>query len=47
MMLMRFKIRYPGIDLKLMIGNTTTAAKAVLDGLAEVGFVEGSVDSKR
>jgi DNA-binding transcriptional LysR family regulator len=43
-MLMRFKIRYPGIDLKLMIGNTTTVAKAVLDGLAEVGFVEGSVD---
>ncbi|MBX4958667.1 LysR substrate-binding domain-containing protein [Rhizobium lentis] len=43
-MLMRFKNRYPGIDLKLMIGNTTTAAKAVLDGLAEVGFVEGSVD---
>ncbi|MBB4273381.1 LysR substrate-binding domain-containing protein [Rhizobium mongolense] len=43
-MLMRFKIRYPGIDLKLMIGNTTTVARAVVDGLAEVGFVEGGVE---
>ncbi|QPB23741.1 LysR family transcriptional regulator [Rhizobium sp. 007] len=43
-MLMRFKIRYPGIDLKLIIGNTTTVARAVVDGLAEVGFVEGGVE---
>jgi DNA-binding transcriptional LysR family regulator len=42
--LMRFKGRHPGIDLKLTIGNTTTVARAVLEGLAEIGFIEGAID---
>lgn len=42
--LMAFHARYPGIELKLTIGNTTTVAKAVLDGIADIGFVEGPVD---
>ena len=42
--LMRFKARYPGIDLKLTIGNTTTVARAVVEGLAEIGFIEGEID---
>jgi DNA-binding transcriptional LysR family regulator len=42
--LMRFKSRHPGIDLKLTIGNTATVARAVLEGVAEIGFIEGEID---
>ncbi len=42
--LMAFHAQYPGVDLKLTIGNTTTVAKAVMDGLADIGFVEGPLD---
>lgn len=42
--LMRFHERYPGIQIRLDIGNTETVARAVLDAEADVGFVEGFVD---
>lgn len=42
--LMQFKKLYPGVTLKLDIGNTKTVTQAVLDGLAEVGFIEGRID---
>lgn len=42
--LMEFHTRYPGIELKLTIGNTTTVARAVMDGVADIGFVEGPLD---
>ena len=42
--LMRFHADHPGIELNLTIGNTTTVARAVLDGVADIGFVEGPVD---
>lgn len=43
--LMRFHARYPGIDLKLSIGNTAMVADAVADGVAELGFIEGTLDN--
>ncbi|AJY48144.1 LysR substrate-binding domain-containing protein [Martelella endophytica] len=43
--LMRFHARYPGIKLKLSIGNTTTVADAVAHGEAELGYIEGTLDN--
>lgn len=42
--LMAFHAQYPGIDLKLTIGNTTTVARSVMEGLADIGFIEGPID---
>lgn len=42
--LMRFRQAYPGIDIGLTVGNTKTVAQAVIEGLAELGFVEGEID---
>ena len=42
--LMRFKAEHPAIDVRLGASNTEHVAEAVLDGRAELGFVEGSVD---
>jgi DNA-binding transcriptional LysR family regulator len=35
---------YPGIDLRLTIANTEQVAQAVLQGDADLGFVEGEID---
>ncbi|KAA0700767.1 LysR family transcriptional regulator [Neorhizobium sp. P12A] len=43
--MMRFHRDYPGIDLDLMIGNTRTVSDAVIEGRAELGFVEGELDA--
>lgn len=43
----RFCERYPAIALKLVAGNTTQVADAVLDGSADLGFVEGVIDEPR
>ncbi len=43
--LMRFHGDYPGIDLDLTIGNTRTVSEAVMEGEAELGFVEGRLDA--
>lgn len=40
----RFGTRFPGIAMRLTIGNTEQVAAAIRDGLAELGFVEGEVD---
>lgn len=39
-----FHRRYPQIDLTVAIANTDGAARAVLDGEAELGFIEGQID---
>lgn len=39
-----FRLAYPGIDIHVAIGNTEEVARAVRDGTAELGFVEGEVD---
>jgi DNA-binding transcriptional LysR family regulator len=38
-----FARAYPGLDLTLSVGNTAQVARAVLEGEAELGFVEGGV----
>lgn len=42
--LANFHRRYPGIELSVAIANTAGAARAVIDGSAELGFVEGAID---
>ncbi len=36
-----FRMKYPGIAVELTIGNTDQVARAVREGRAELGFVEG------
>ena len=38
-----FRTAWPGIDVRVRIGNTQDVAAAVHDGRAELGFVEGPV----
>jgi DNA-binding transcriptional LysR family regulator len=42
--LVAFRRRHPGIEIRLAVGNTEQVARAVHDGAAELGFVEGAVD---
>lgn len=42
--LVTFRRLHPGIDIRLMVGNTVQVAHAIHEGLAELGFVEGAVD---
>ncbi|HTN61306.1 MAG TPA: LysR family transcriptional regulator, partial [Devosia sp.] len=42
--LLRFQERFPGVTINFEIGNTDAVAQAVVDGRAELGFVEGEVD---
>jgi DNA-binding transcriptional LysR family regulator len=42
--LVAFRRRYPGIQVRLSIGNTAQVAAAVENGIAELGFVEGEVE---
>lgn len=39
----QFRRTYPGIDIRLAIGNTETVARMVRDGVADLGFVEGAL----
>jgi DNA-binding transcriptional LysR family regulator len=42
--LVAFRRMHPGIDIRLVIGNTAEVAAAVNRGSAELGFVEGGID---
>jgi len=42
--LVAFRRAYPGIDIRLSVGNTSQVAASVRAGTAELGFVEGVVD---
>ncbi len=42
--LVRFRERYPGIDVRLKVGTTALVARDVVEGAAEVGFIEGPVE---
>jgi DNA-binding transcriptional LysR family regulator len=35
---------YPAIDLRLEVDNTENVAQAVLQGVADFGFIEGAID---
>jgi DNA-binding transcriptional LysR family regulator len=43
--LVAFRRAHPGIDIRLVIGNTAQVAEAIETGAAELGFVEGAVES--
>lgn len=40
----RFAVAHPGVELRLRVGNTAEAARLVVEGAAELGFVEGEVE---
>lgn len=40
----RYRMRFPEIVMRLTIGNTEQVATAVREGLADLGFVEGTID---
>ena len=42
--LVAFKAAYPDIMLVMHEGNSAAVAKAVLEGAADLGFVEGTID---
>ncbi|MCA8903625.1 MAG: LysR family transcriptional regulator [Hyphomonas sp.] len=42
--LMRFHDAHPGVDVRLGVGNTQSVTRAVMEGEAELGFIEGEVD---
>jgi DNA-binding transcriptional LysR family regulator len=39
-----FHDAHPAIDVRLIVGNTRSVARAILDGTANLGFVEGEID---
>ncbi len=41
--LVRYHERFPRVDLRLTVGNTSSAAEAVLSGAAELAVVEGEI----
>ncbi|ONG47326.1 LysR family transcriptional regulator [Pseudoroseomonas deserti] len=43
-LLVRFQAECPGVAVEVAAGNTTSVAQAVLEGGAELGFVEGEVE---
>lgn len=43
--LVAFRRAHPQIDIRLTIGNTAQVAEAIETGAAELGFVEGAVES--
>jgi DNA-binding transcriptional LysR family regulator len=43
-LLVRFRASHPGVQVRVTAGNTTSVVRALLDGAAELGFVEGEVD---
>jgi DNA-binding transcriptional LysR family regulator len=43
-LLVRFGQAYPMITLSLTVDNTSNVAQAVLQGVADLGFVEGAID---
>lgn len=45
-LLAQFRLAHPEVTLQLNIGNTETAADAVLQGAAELGFIEGVIDAQ-
>jgi DNA-binding transcriptional LysR family regulator len=42
--LVAFRRAYPGVAVRLTVGNTAGTAAAVREGLSEIGFVEGAVE---
>jgi DNA-binding transcriptional LysR family regulator len=39
-----FRATYPGVELRIAISNTEQVARMVIEGSADLGFIEGEVD---
>ncbi len=44
--LMALHSNHPGIEIALSVGNTATTAEAVMQGTADIGFVEGEIPAR-
>ena len=44
-LIVEFHRQHPGFTIELAIGNTAQVAKAVTEGMAELGFVEGPLEA--
>ena len=42
--LVAFRQQYPGIDIRLTIGNTAQGAAAVHEGAVDLAFIEGTIE---
>src|SRR3979411_2328476 len=42
--LVAFRHKYPGIDIRLAIGNTAQGVAAVHEGAADLAFIEGTIE---
>lgn len=42
-LLARYRKMFPGIDVRLLVGNTSSVTSMVQEGIAEAGFVEGTI----
>jgi DNA-binding transcriptional LysR family regulator len=42
--LMRFHDQYPRIEINLVIGNTKNVSDAIVEGAADLGFIEGEIN---
>jgi DNA-binding transcriptional LysR family regulator len=42
-LLVRFRALHPGVQVQVTAGNTTSVVQALMDGVTELGFVEGEV----
>lgn len=42
--LARFHAAHPAVSISLTVGNTSSVARATVEGSADIGFVEGEVD---
>lgn len=45
-LLVQFRAAYPDLEIELTVGNTQSVTQAVIDGDADLGFVEGAVAEK-
>jgi DNA-binding transcriptional LysR family regulator len=41
---MRFHDQYPRIEINLVIGNTKNVSDAIVEGAADLGFIEGEIN---
>jgi len=42
-LLAKYRKTFPGIDVRLLVGNTSSVATMVQEGISEIGFVEGTI----
>ncbi|MDE3020559.1 MAG: LysR family transcriptional regulator [Pseudomonadota bacterium] len=46
-LLIQFQLTHPGIEIELTVGNTQSVSQAVMDGVADLGFIEGQINESQ